>query len=221
MRRLPTLLVALPLCLVTACAARRGPVDSTLVAAAQGGEALALSDALEALIAAGRDTPADREYAYDIVREDHADTAPALFARAAITGRLVQQKGLLGAPLVRDIERWARRSRELDPTFRDGAATRLLGTLYVIAPATLLEHGNSEKGLELLEDLTAQRPDVLENHLRLAEGYIALGDPVPAHPHLCRCLAQPERLRRDDQLLLKYLVTRAGPLDCSGSAAAH
>ena len=47
---------------------------------------------------------------------------------------------------VRDVERSARRSRELDPGFRDSAATRLLGTLYVIAPASLLKHGDSEAG---------------------------------------------------------------------------
>ena len=76
-----------------------------------------------------------------------------MFARADVTGRLVQQRGFLAANLVPDIERAARRSRELDPNFRDGAATRLLGTLYVIAPAAVLEHGDSEQGLELLEGL--------------------------------------------------------------------
>jgi len=168
--------------------------------------ALAVSDALEGLIAAGQDTAADREYAYDMVRAHPADTAPSLFARAAVTGRLVQEKGLLAAHLVPEIERSARRSRELDPNFRGGAATRLLGTLYVMAPATLLEHGNSEIGLQLLEGLVRAHPDVLENHLRLAEAYIALGDPAPAGPHLCRCLADQSALRADDRRLLHQLI---------------
>jgi hypothetical protein len=81
------------------------------------------------------------------VRRQKEDTAASTFARAAVTGRLVQQKGLRAANLVPEIERFARRSRELDPDFRDGAATRLLGTLYVVAPATLLRHGDSEVGL--------------------------------------------------------------------------
>ena len=170
---------------------------------------LAVSDALEALIAAGQDTPADRQYAYEVVRRDNEDTAPAMFARATVMGRFVQQKGLLAADLVPEIERCARRSRELDPGFRDGAATRLLGTLYVMAPATLLRHGNSEIGIELLEGLVQTHPEVLENHLRLAEAYITLGDPSPAEPHLCLCLAHRTTLRGDDQRLLRQLVEDA------------
>ena len=204
------------LCLLPACAARRGTVHPELTVVAEGGDPLALSDALETLIAAGQDTPADREYAYEIVRTHREDTAAILYARAAVTGRLVQQKGLLAANLVGDIEQCARHSRDLDPSFRDGAATRLLGTLYVIAPATLLKHGNSEDGLELLEDVTTAYPDVLENHLRLAEAYIALGDPTTAQPHLCRCLRDKAALRPDEQRLLTQLIADAGTLQCTG-----
>jgi hypothetical protein len=175
---------------------------------------LALSDALEVLIAAGQDTPADRRYAYEAVRTNHDDTAAAAFARAAITGRLVQQHGLRMAGMVEDVERDARRSRELDPDFRDGAATRLLGTLYVIAPASLLEQGDSETGLELLKELVAKRPDVLENQLRVAEAYVALGDPAPARAHLCRCVADKELLRPDEQRLLEQLLSDADLRTC-------
>lgn len=201
------------------CALRRG-VHHEIAAVAEQHDALALSDALEGLINAGKDTPADREFAYDAVRGDVEDTAGSCFARAAITGRLVQERGLLGAGLVPDIERFAMRSRELDPDFRDGAATRLLGTLYVIAPGALLSHGDSEEGLDLLEGLTRSRPDVLENHLRLAEAYLALGDPSPAAPHLCRCLGAKTRLRGDDQRLLDRLVKSAHDLHCAAVAAA-
>ena len=211
------LLVAIAVCLA-ACASR-ARVHPSLLATADQNSALAVSDALEALIAAGKDTPADRKYAYDVVQTCTHDTAADTFARAAVTGRWVQQKGLLGADLVADIERFARRSREIDPAFRDGAATRLLGTLYVVAPAALLKHGNSEEGLDLLEGLTEQYPDVLENHLRLAEAYIALNDPAPACPHLRRCLANKSALRPDDQTLLNMLVAGAGPLRCKASAA--
>jgi len=183
-------------------------------------DALAVHDALEAQIATGQDTPADRQYAYRAVCLYEEDSAAYTFARAAVTGRLVQQKGLLGAYLIPEVERYAWRSRELDPTFRDGAATRLLGTLYVIAPATVLRHGNSEVGVELLEGLTAERPDIPENHLRLAEAYIALSDPVSAAPHLCWCLAHRMRFRPDDQTLLNQLVAIAGPLQCAERGSA-
>jgi len=209
------LLLAALLCLGSACAIRRGAVHPELRAAGDRQDALALSDALEALIAAGQDSPADRQYAYDIVRAHEEDTAPSMFARAAVTGRQVQQKGLLAAHLIPDIERCARRSRDLDPDFRGGAAARLLGTLYVVAPAVLLQHGDSEVGLELLEGLVQKHPEVPENHLRLAEAYIALGDPAPAGPHLCRCLADKAALRPDDQRLLQHLIDGAGLPPCA------
>jgi len=115
---------------------------------------------------------------------------------------------------VPEIERCARRSRDLDPDFRDGAATRLLGTLYVLAPAAVLQHGDSETGLELLEGLARRHPETVENHLRLAEAYIALGDPDPAAPQLCRCLAHEAELHADDQRLLRQLIKDAGPPRC-------
>jgi hypothetical protein len=204
------------LCISSACVGRRGTVHPEL-AAVEHDDVLALSDALEALITAGNDTLADREYAYEIVREHNEDTAAAMFARAAITGRLVQRLGLRAVNLVPDIERCARRSQELDPGFRDGAATRLLGTLYVMAPAVLFQHGDSETGLDLLEGLAEAHPEVLENHLRLAEAYIALGDPAPAAPHLCQCLAHKTSLRADDQKLLKQLIDSARLPPCTGT----
>lgn len=216
----PALLAVACLCLSSACATRKGAVHPELSAAGDRQDALALSDGLEALIAAGQDTPADRQYAYDVVRVHEEDTAPSLFARAAVTGRLVQQTGLLAAHLVPEIERGVRRSRDLDPEFRGGAATRLLGTLYVMAPAVLLQHGDSEVGLQLLEGLVQTHPEGLENHLRLAEAYIALGDPTPAGPHLCRCLADKAALRLDDQTLLQQLIDEAGLPPCAPTTIA-
>jgi len=207
-------LVAACLCLSAACASRRTAVRPELAAADDRQDVLAIADALEALIAAGRDTPADRQNAYDIVRVHEEDTAPSMYAKAAVTGRLVQQKGLLAADLVPEIERCARRSRDLDPDYRGGAATRLLGTLYVMAPAVLLRHGDSEVGIQLLEGLVERHPDVAENHLRLAEAYIALDDPAPAGPHLCRCLAHKTALRADDQILVQHLIDNVGLSPC-------
>ncbi len=172
-------------------------------------DCLAVSDDLEALIEAGTDTPKAREAAYDKVRQAPCDAAAgAAFGRAAVTGRIVQQKGLLAANLVRDVEFYARRSRELDPDFRDGAATRMLGTLYVLAPAALLKHGDSETGLQMLETMTREHPDVPENHLRLAEAYLSLGDTASARPEVCQTLGMRSRLRRDDQNLLSQLFAQ-------------
>jgi len=193
---------------VTGC----GPLKGLRVPLPLGGtevDCLVVSDELEALIENGSDTPAAREAAYEKVRQSKCDAAagPA-FGRAAVIGRIVQQKGLLAANLVRDVELYARRSRELDPTFRAFASTRMLGTLYVFAPAALLKHGDSESGLEMLETLTREHPDVPENHLRLAEAYISLGDNSSARPQVCQCLAARDHFRRDDQQLLAQLFAQ-------------
>jgi hypothetical protein len=193
----------------------RFPTNPELAAVARQGDTLALSDALEALIAEGQDTPADRAYAYSVVRKQEPNTAAAAYARASVTGRLVQDQGLRAATLIRDVERYGLRSRALDPNFRDGAAALLLGKLYVMAPTTLLKHGDSETGLELLEEITAAHPDKPENHLRLAEAYVTLHDPEPAGPHLCFCVAHRDALRADDRLLLQGLLDEAGPFPCA------
>lgn len=197
-----------------ACATARGNVTPELAVATESKDALGISDELELLIAEGKDTPADRQWAYEAVKAHPEDTAAYTFARAAVTGRVVQQRGLLGVDLVPDVEDYARRSRDLDPEFRGGAATRLLGTLYVVAPASFLKYGDSEQGVQLLEGLVRDHPDVLENHLRLAEAYLTLRDPSPASPHLCIVVAGRDALRKDDQRLLDELLVTAGPLDC-------
>lgn len=217
-RRALRLTAVVTACLGLACAMVRGPVSPKLEVAAGSGDALAVADALEALIAAGKDTPADRKFAYQAVaKDDEKDTAAYAFARATVAGRLVQERGLLAANLVGEIEKWAMRSRELDPSFRDGAATRLLGTLWVLAPASLLSHGDSERGLQLLEGLVRKFPESAPDHLRLAEAYIALHDPEPAAPHLCFCLANEAALRADEQKLLHQLLVVAGTPQCPAS----
>jgi hypothetical protein len=223
-RRWPVLflvgsLSALPACFFAGLSGSQGShINTSLSVAAETRDALTIADALEELIARGEDTSADRQFAYAEVKAHAIDTAPYAYARAVVTGRLVQQKGLLGADMVGEVEHFAKRSRELDPNFRDGAATRMLGTLYVVAPSALLKSGDSETGLELLEDLVAKHPEILENHLRLGEAYIALGDVEPAKDHLCRCSAERARLRADDQRLLSQLLKDAGNPRCQATA---
>lgn len=166
---------------------------------------LALSDALEALVAQGADTHADRKFAYQRVRNTPPHTAGDALGRAIIAGRLAQISGLSAPSLVSEVERYARQSAELDPALRAGAAQRLLGTLYVMAPAALLSHGDSETGLALLEDVVKRFPEHVSNRLRLAEAYAALGDPAPARPQLCYCIAHRSALRPDEQKLLAEL----------------
>jgi hypothetical protein len=189
-------------------------MHQSLVEVGEKGDALALSDALEEMIAEGKDSPTDREYALKTIRAHPENTAAYAFARAAVAGRVVQSRGLGGTGLVSEVEHWAELSRKLDPSFRGGIATRMLGTLYTQAPSSLLEHGDSEQGLEMLEGLVKAHPDTLENQLRLGEAFVFQGDPASAKTYLCRCVAGKATLRHDDQLLLEHLLADAGNIRC-------
>ena len=182
--------------------------------------AIEVYERLEALIDAQKDGKQDREDAYALVIE-RADTSPEYyFARAAVAGRLAENRGLQAMGLVAEAEDYARRVRAIDPDFRAGAATRMLGTLYVLAPPSLVEHGDSEDGLELLEGEVQTHPDRLISRLRLAEAYIALGDPDPGKEHLCVVQRGESQLSAGDRRLLAKLIADAGPLKCPAAAAA-
>jgi predicted Zn-dependent protease len=187
--------------------------------------ALALSDALEKLISDGNDTEEDRQAAYDLVVTLPTETAGDAFGRAAIAGRLAEKKGalaLLGdhspTALVAEAEKFALKSRKLDASFRRAAATRLLGTLYVLAPANLLEGGNSEAGIEILEGLVKVDPELISNQLRLAEAYVALGDKESARAPLCLVLGAMNGLRGDEVKLARSIERDIGDLDCPKKA---
>lgn len=173
-------------------------------------DALAISDELERLIADSKASEDDRVYALEQVRSASDDgSAGYAFARAAVAGRVAELRGVKAGKLVSEAEGFAEKSIERDPEFRDKAASRMLASLWVMAPPRLLEHGDSEKGLSLLEDLTAEQPQLVLNRLRLAEGYIFLGDAEAAVEHLCVAIAARAELRADDDALLSRLVAEA------------
>jgi hypothetical protein len=154
------------------------------------------------------------------VRDWQERSAEYAYARAALAGRLAEVKGLSALNLIVEMERWARVSMALNPRFRSGAARRMLGTLYVLAPARFVKYGDSEDGLELLELQVEKYPRELVNRLRLAEGYVALNDHESAFEPLCACLAQKAELRPSEQRLLKTLVREIGgpaALECGES----
>lgn len=204
--------VCCALALALGCGPAATPPNAALASA--GPSSIAVADALEGLIASGADTPGDRRYAYERVSTREAKSAEDALARAIVAGRLAQVSGL-GAPgLVAEVERYAGLSASLDDSLRSGAAKRLLGTLYVMAPASLLEHGDSEAGLALLQGVVERWPNHAGNHLRLAEAYVALGDPDPARPHLCFGAAHRSELRADERKLLDELYAQAKVSKC-------
>ena len=173
-------------------------------------DALALSDALVTLIDEKKETPEDREAAYEAALEWEQRTPEYAYARASLAGRLAEVKGLSALNLITDMERWARVSMALNPRFRNGTARRMLGSLYVLAPARFVKYGDSEDGLELLEKQVEKYPNEAINHLRLAEGYVALNDPESAYEPLCKCLAERRDLRKSEIRLLETLVREVG-----------
>jgi hypothetical protein len=181
---------------------------------------LTVYERLEALVDAGKDTRKDREDAYRHVQTLDDGSAGYYFSRAAIAGRLAEKRGAEAGLLVTEAEDYARRARAIDPDFLEGSATRLLGSLYVLAPGRLLRHGDSETGLELLETEAKAHPDRLVSRLRLAEAYIALNDPDPATEHLCFVQAGEARLSASDKKLLAKLMADAGSPQCTEAAAA-
>jgi len=196
------------------CAAHAEPTSRDASATEAATTPLALADALEEKIERGVDTPELRRAAHARASELPAKSAEDALGRAIVAGRLAQLKGLSAPGLVREVEHYARLSAKLDPTLRYGAAWRILGTLYVMAPAALVEHGDSETGLELLQQAVRKWPDHPENHLRLAEAYLTLGDEAPALPHLCFCRKHRSELRRADQRLLDELIEQAELSHC-------
>ena len=198
-------------------------VTPDLAQAATEGRPLAIYDELEALIEKGEGSDDDRQYALDRIRKIEDDgTAEYAFVRAAITGRVAELRGVKAGKLVTEAESWAQKSIERDPEYRDRAAKRMLGTMWVLAPPRLLQHGDSESGLEMLEELATAQPDIVQNQLRVAEAYVALGDPDPAVEFLCRAKAGADQLRRDERALLDRLVeevTDGQELSCDAPPA--
>jgi tetratricopeptide (TPR) repeat protein len=204
--RASTLVAAVVLSIgVVGCKAKGPAHPDTAAIEAAGDDALALFDALEAAIDAGRGSERDRDWAQRRVTSLADDGGPAYpLARAGIAGRAAESRGLAALGLVKDAERWARASIERDPAFRGGEARRLLGTMYVLA-GQYLEHGDSEQGLAMLEALAAEFPGDARNHLRVAQAYVELGDVEGALASWCRANAGASELRSAETKLLTSL----------------
>jgi tetratricopeptide (TPR) repeat protein len=197
-----------------------GSVDPSIQAAAEQG-AWAIHETLEARIAAGEASEADRVAALDRVREAADDASAAhAYARASVAGRVAEKRGLGALDLLEETREWAELSIQRDPDFDGMAAKRLLGTLYVLA-GRHLKKGDSEAGLELLEEVVEAHPDVARNQLRLGEGYVALGDAESGFEPLCRAQAGRATLTGEEQRLLDQLIEDAGGAEALGCEVAE
>jgi tetratricopeptide (TPR) repeat protein len=199
----------------------KGTVDPSISEARA--DAWAVHEALEQRIAAGGGTEAERVSALEKARAAPDDGSAAYaYARAAVAGRMAEERGLQALDLLDEIRDWSSKSIERDASFQGMAATRMLGTLHVLA-GRHFKGGDSERGLELLEQVLEAHPDAVVNHLRVAEAYVALGDPEPAFERLCVAEAGRAQLTAEEQRLLDALVADVGGaevLRCQASGEA-
>jgi tetratricopeptide (TPR) repeat protein len=210
--------LAAALTLVGACKPK-GTVDPSISEAKA--DAWAVHEALEQRIAAGGGTEAERAASLENARSAPDDGSAAYaYARAAVAGRMAEERGLQALDLLDEINEWSSKSIERDASFQGMAATRMLGTLHVLA-GRHFKGGDSERGLELLEQVLEAHPDAVVNHLRVAEAYVALGDPEPAFERLCVAMTDSGRaqLTGEEQRLLDALVADVGGAEVLGCQA--
>jgi hypothetical protein len=216
--------LVLGLALSSAACKPEGTVDPSIAALSSDAEAGAwtVHETLEDRIRTGVDSEADRHAALDKVRAAPDDqTAAYAYARASVAGRVAEGRGLGALDLLEEMRTWAQRSIERDPKFQDMAATRMLGTLLALA-GQHLKGGDSEEGLELLESVVEAHPEHPLNHLRLAEAFVALGDPEAGYDSLCWATAKRVMLNPEEQKLLDRLLDEVGGievLNCSSGEA--
>jgi hypothetical protein len=212
-----TLAAALAVVVIIGACKPEGTVDPSISAAQA--DAWAVHEALELRVAAGGANEAERVSALEKARAAPDDGSAAYaYARAAVAGRMAEERGLQALDLLDEIRDWSSKSIERDATFQDMAATRMLGTLHVLA-GRHFKGGDSELGLELLEQVLAEQADAAINHLRVAEAYVALGDPEPAFERLCVGLANRAQLSAEEQRLLDALVADVGGTEVLGCPA--
>lgn len=100
---------------------------------------------------------------------ERSERAQAHYFRALCWGARAQVRPLEGLPLVRRMLSAAQRAVALDPSCEHGGPERLLGGLYLRAPAWPVSVGDPELAVEHLQRAVALAPEWPENHLLLAE----------------------------------------------------
>ena len=97
---------------------------------------------------------------------------------AAAYGLLGKAKGLGGKKTVQPIVENGRRAASLDPSYEGGGGHRILGALFLKAPAWPTSVGDPEAARDELLAAVEVAPDRPENHLLLARALDELGEPA-------------------------------------------
>ena len=104
----------------------------------------------------------------------------AHYLYAYLTGLEAENNSLRGLELVPIIEREALLASDLNPAVDHGGPNRMLGALYLRAPAFPVSIGDSAKAVDHYRRAVDQAPEFLENRLGLADALLAEEEPGKA-----------------------------------------
>lgn len=156
---------------------------------------------------------------------NHAERATTLdgarpeghYQRAVGYGLQGKAKGLGGKRSVQPIIDSCERVIAIDPAFAGAGAHRILGALYLKAPAWPTSVGDLEKSRDELLRAVALAPEVADNHLFLAHTLVELGEVDAAraalerYRELARSVAEPPRFwNAEEREIVALLPERGG-----------
>lgn len=122
------------------------------------------------------------------------DDAEAAYLQAVNLGLYVHAKGLTAVGRLSELVKLLKIAGQ-QPQIDDGGPLRVLGLLYVKAPAWPVGPGDLDLGLDLLKKAAESYPEHPLNHLFYAEALIADGKKAEARTEIerTRALATPQR----------------------------
>ena len=122
------------------------------------------------------------------------DDAEAAYLQAVNLGLYVHAKGLTAVGRLSELVKLLKVAGQ-QPQIDDGGPLRVLGLLYVKAPAWPVGPGDLDLGLDLLKKAAESYPEHPLNHLFYAEALIADGKKAEARAEIerTRALATPQR----------------------------
>lgn len=100
-----------------------------------------------------------------------------------------------GKALVKEMRTWGQRALEKDPTVAYGGPDRLLGGIYLRAPAWPMSIGDIDKAIKHLQEAVRIAPEWPENHLLLAEAFAEDDE----HAKAAAALERAETLMRAEE----------------------
>jgi len=112
----------------------------------------------------------------------------AHYLYAYLTGLVAENDPLRGLELVPVIEQEARSASTLNPSIDKGGPDRMLGELYLKAPAFPVSIGDAEKSVAAYQKAVDIAPEHTENRLGLADALLQLGEREAACGQLHRAL---------------------------------